>query len=255
VAASPQDTRTSHTKGWLAERVANIDGWTGLDELLALYEAVRDFPLPRALTVVEIGSWKGRSTLALALGLRARGSGRVYAIDPHTGNTESIAIHGNIDTFDEFIRNIQLAGVADVVESIRSSSHDARARFTDGSVDVLFIDGSHEYSDVVMDINDWATTLADGSIVAFNDPLFPGVHRAIRELVLVKGAPYRLHRYVENTLFFTFGKEAQWRLQDSIVLVWHRCMLSVRDRAQRPAAQMPRWAIRWARSVYHRLLP
>ena len=33
-------------------------------------------------TIVEIGSWKGKSTVCLALGSKVRRKGKVFAIDP-----------------------------------------------------------------------------------------------------------------------------------------------------------------------------
>jgi predicted O-methyltransferase YrrM len=226
-----------------------------MDELWALCEATRSFPGVEPLNVVEIGSWKGRSTIALALGVRGRGAGRVYAIDPHTGSKEHQEVLGRVDTFGDFLHNIKKAGVAEVVEPIQSTSHDASRRFKANSVHVLFIDGSHEYLDVLRDIEDWAPLLRDGAIVALNDPLYPGVNRALREVVLTRRSPYRYAAYVANTLFFRFHRDKQWRPSDWVRLIRLRVLLAVRFYAQLPASRMPSWAIHWGRRLYERLLP
>jgi len=241
-------------KAQLVDRISSIEGWTYLDEAWALHEAVRCYPGCEALRVVEIGSWKGRSTIALAMGLRSRGSGRVYAIDPHTGSREHIEAYGSVDTFQAFLNNIKTAGVADLVDPIRSTSHEARPRFADDSVNVLFVDGSHEYRDVITDIHDWTPTLLDGSVVAFNDPLMPGVYQALREAVLIAHSPYRNARYISNTLFFRFRTQARWHFGDSVLLHWLRVLLALRYRAQAFVAYMPGWAVRSGRRLYERLL-
>src|SRR6184192_4033376 len=109
----------------LADAVENLDGWTSIEELWALHEVVRHFPGGAPVTVVEIGAWKGRSTVALALGVHRRASGTVFSIDPHTGNRESREVHGTVDTFNDFLQNITSKGVVDVVQPIRSTSHEA----------------------------------------------------------------------------------------------------------------------------------
>jgi hypothetical protein len=162
-------------------------------------------------------------------------------------------MHGALDTFDNFVDNIKLAGVDGVVNPIRSTSHEACARFSKQSVHVLFIDGSHEYSDVKRDIEDWTPTLTRGAIVAFNDPLFPGVYRALRELVLTNGSQFRSLAYVANTLFFVFQSREPWRLGDSLSLRWQCTLLALRRRAQVPAGHMPAWMLDLGRLIYQRL--
>jgi predicted O-methyltransferase YrrM len=198
-------------------RLRGVEGWFNLDEAHALYEAVRNRP-PRQtpLTVVEIGSWKGRSTITLASALEARGEGGVvFAIDPHTGSVEHHRRWGAVDTFAEFKANIERAGVSSFVEPLRMTSHDAVERFSDGSVDVLFIDGSHEYEDVLRDCDDWFVKLAPGALVGFNDTSWPGVYRVMRERVTTRGTPFRRPVLVRSTLYVDFDPTAAWTKEEA----------------------------------------
>lgn len=181
-----------------------VEGWLAVAEARTLNELVVAHPKLGPLTVVEIGSWKGRSTIALSLGLVQRGpdSGTVHAIDPHTGSREHREQLGEVDTFAEFERNLERAGVRDRVEPIRALSHEAAGRFAPGSIDVLFVDGSHEYADVKRDIADWMPLLADRASVGFNDPWWPSVFRALQEDVIRGTSAFRSPRVVENTLVF-----------------------------------------------------
>jgi MMP 1-O-methyltransferase len=158
------------------------------------------------LTVVEIGSWKGRSTIVLALGLRARGGGMVHAIDPHRDSR----LHGSTgvpDTYESFLANVRRAGVEAHVRPIRSLSHEARKGFAAGSVDMLFVDGSHLYEDVLRDIDDWTPALADVATVGFHDVhAEPGVKRALDKRVLPAGSPFHNAHVVESTLLADFRR-------------------------------------------------
>ena len=174
-----------------------------------MHEATRRHPSTvSAITVVEIGSWQGRSTIALALGLRARGGGTVHAIDPHAG-TELHRRFGVNDTHDAFLANLRRAGVEGQVRSVRSTSSVACAGFSPRSVHVLFVDGSHRYEDVLRDIDDWTPVLADVATVAFHDAVsYPGVRRALEERVTPPDSPFHNHRVVEETLVADFRRPA-----------------------------------------------
>src|SRR5688572_9001402 len=75
-----------------------IDGYLNKDEAVALFQIASSLPLEAK--IVEIGSWKGKSTYCLAKGLK---SGKIYAIDPFdaTGEVGSKEIYvkdkGNAD--------------------------------------------------------------------------------------------------------------------------------------------------------------
>jgi MMP 1-O-methyltransferase len=242
------------SKADLERALAGVEGWLYLGEAWALHEIARNIArTDQAATVVEIGSWKGRSTIALALGLKARGSGKLFAIDPHTGAHGSTAA-GPVVTATEFQRNVVAAEVDSLVELLVSTSHEARGRFATKSVDVLFIDGSHQYEDVVTDIADWETALKDESAIAFNDPSAPGVYRALREVVLKTGTAYRGPALVQNTLFFEFRRSSLWERSDTIALTRLRTVLQVRFIAGRLRPYMPGWLVRSGHAVSQRMV-
>jgi len=183
-----------------------VEGWLHFDEAEALFSMVAGAPQDgRPISVVEIGSWKGRSTIAMAAALASlSGGGRVLAVDPHTGSVEHRAEYGAVDTFSEFCANIDRSGLGAFIEPVRRPSHEARPLVPDRSVDSLFIDGSHEYADVLQDIDDWVSSLRPGARVAYNDASWPGVYRALRERVVRRGTPYRNPRLVRSTLFVEY---------------------------------------------------
>ena len=228
-----------------------IEGWLSEPEGRLLYELARN--CTGRGVIVEIGSWKGRSTIALAIGLRdGGGTGVVYAIDPHTAEPDRPTA-GPPVTVDDFNRNIRRAGIASKVELLLMTSHAARPQFRDGSVDVLFVDGSHQYEDVLQDIRDWQNSMRPGSIVAFNDPHYPGVYRALREQVLKRG-PFRQPRLIDNTLFLDFQPTRKWGLGDEIKLSRAIAGVGLRFQAMYIRPRMPMILVRIGRQLIYGLV-
>ena len=80
---------------------------------------------PAAGAIVEIGSFKGRSTVGLAYVARRYGLGNVVAIDPHTSpSTTDPDLGTERSSYDEFQENVRRAGVADAVDCRRALSHE-----------------------------------------------------------------------------------------------------------------------------------
>lgn len=182
--------------------IAPIEGWLGLEEGWALHQSARaTLERNQRPVAVEIGSWKGRSTAAIATAFAAVGRGVLYAVDPHAG-TGTHRRAGESDTLAALERTLVAVGVQDHVRVICATSASARAQVPPNSVHFLFIDGSHRYEDVVRDMRDWQGQLALGATVAFHDAVTgKDVRRAIARHVLRKGTGYDAPRLVGNTLF------------------------------------------------------
>jgi predicted O-methyltransferase YrrM len=230
------------TRDSLTAALTGVEGWLEDDEAWSLHRAVATFPGSGPLTVVEIGSWKGRSTIALATGVIAReAAGVVVAVDPHRGGVAH-RLTGEEDTFDQFQANLQRAGLSDVVDPIRATSEAARLRFPDDSVHVLFIDGSHRFEDVLDDIDGWAPALRAGARVAFHDSIsYPGVAAVVRRRGLSRGSGLRRPRLFGETLFFEHRPAEAWRPADSARALGMRARLGCLR------------AGRWVRSLARRL--
>lgn len=202
---APSEVRSRRAE--LEHALEGVEGYFSSDEAWALYRATRDCSAaaPRA---VEIGSYKGRSTIAIALALRDRGAGLVISIDPHapTGKASYVVEHGTADTFDEYLANVRRAGIEAFVRPIRATSADARPQYDGAPIDLLFVDGSHDLDDVLLDIDTWLPLAADEAILAFNDPYAPGVNGALRARLFAPGAGLRAPYHVNNTLFVTFRR-------------------------------------------------
>ena len=155
-----------------------VDGWLSDAQGRALFDAA-SAATGRGV-IVEIGSWKGRSTTWLASGARLAGQ-RVYAIDPHRGSREDPAA----DTLNEFLDNLARTGLANVVEPMVMTSEEAAARVA-GPIELLFIDGDHSFEAVQRDAELWLPRLMDGGTVMFHDAAtaaYTGPRRIVRRMV------------------------------------------------------------------------
>jgi predicted O-methyltransferase YrrM len=140
---------------------AAVDGWLSDAQGRALYDAAARVT-GRGI-ILEIGSWKGRSTVWLAHGARRAGA-RVHAVDPHVNSREDP--HAN--TLEQFSSNIVHAGVADSVETLVMTSAEAAARLESG-VELLFVDGDHSLEGARADAALWLPRVIAGGTVMFHD--------------------------------------------------------------------------------------
>ncbi len=133
--------------------------------------------------IVEIGSWKGKSTVWLGKGSKSGKGTTVYAIDPHMGETGQRTIQGKTRTLEEFKRNIKDFEVDDMIISIVKTSEKAAKDFGK-PVELIFVDGSHEYDHVRLDFDLWFPKVIDGGTMAFHDTTGNlGPKRVVKESV------------------------------------------------------------------------
>ena len=135
--------------------IAGVPGWLTDEEGEALYELAKR--CEGRGVIVEIGSWKGKSTICLGLGSRAGKGVRIFAVDPHADYR-----------FGDFKANVERAGIAELVTPIASLSQPAADDFHE-PIELLFVDGSHEEALVREDFEKWVPKVVDGGWVAFHD--------------------------------------------------------------------------------------
>ena len=161
-------------------QVDATEGWLSLAEARALRRLAREVGAGRS--IVEVGSYRGRSTVALALGAR-RGSGAiVYAVDPHAPFVGARGGRFGPQDRAAFYANVVRAGVGESIALVGLPSSMAARGWTRADVGLLFLDGDHRYEAVRADFEAWAPHLSEGAIVAFDDCDFADVARLIGEL-------------------------------------------------------------------------
>ena len=135
--------------------------------------------------IVEIGSWKGRSTRALA----DHTHGVVFAVDTWAGSDEEahhreLAGHDPWWLSEEFRQNLCDHLASQRVIMVRQPSLVAARSIMSGlRFDMVFIDAEHTYESVRADIAAWRGLVAPGGLLCGHDYGGPwvGVTHAVNE--------------------------------------------------------------------------
>jgi predicted O-methyltransferase YrrM len=225
-----------------AERVkpsiADVPGWLTDEEGEALYDLARRCTGRGA--IVEIGSWKGKSTICLGLGSRAGNGVRIFAIDPHADYR-----------FGDFKANVDRAGITDLVTPIPSLSQAAAGGF-DEPIELLFVDGSHEYDLVLEDFEQWVPKVVDGGWVAFHDTTWTAGPRKVVGQAIYRSRGFEDVRFVVGSL--TVGRKVlnntlADRLRNRYVLGVKTAFWLGSSAVKKNRALLPKNVERWGRRV------
>ncbi len=164
---------------WLRQ-VMGIAGQITAEEALKLAELAR--AVPAGAVTVEIGSYRGRSSAALACGSREGTGHRVYAIDPHAefigpkggryGPPDQAALYGYMTEL----------GLGDLVAVVSLPSDQVARSWAEPNVGLLWIDGNHRYEAVWADATLWYPHVISKGIIAFHDSEYPDVACVIEEV-------------------------------------------------------------------------
>lgn len=126
-------------------------------------------------SVVEIGSWKGRSSHALLSGCK----GPVYCIDHFKGSiTEREDAHKEAATKNIAVDFLMNVGHFSNMMLVQMDSAEAAAYFADKSVDMVFIDGGHDYETINADLTAWLPKCK--KLICGHDIGLDGVPKALK---------------------------------------------------------------------------
>lgn len=157
-----------------------------------------------AQDIIEVGTWKGRSamhfcraTTPISLGEKeeaeAKDETRIYCVDTWLGGIDHVLSELPVDDlkrdacgsprlYHQFLRNfVDVPDFAKRVFPIQNTSlNGARVLASIGvSAELIYIDGSHEYSDAYADLTAYTQLLTPGGIIFGDDFRFPGVFAAV----------------------------------------------------------------------------
>lgn len=123
--------------------------------------------------VLEIGTYYAGTTEALARGVAANGFGHMMTIDPYGAERVPAILEGwpselrDVTTFGA----IDSMGLFTRLEQLRSA------------IDLVFVDGNHEYGFALYDLNMSAKWLSPSGIIVVDDYLEPSVYTATRDFL------------------------------------------------------------------------
>jgi predicted O-methyltransferase YrrM len=164
------------------DELAAIPGTSSPREgMLLAYLAMQS---PRSGVFVEIGAFKGKTTAWLVEAAQRHPSRPpVVSIDPHLGMGHW---HPG-PTWEEFRQTVDRFQLESRGLEIRRAKSSDVAPSWLRPISFLWIDGSHDYQDVVGDIDGFVPHVLPGGWVVFDDAAqgeFPGVWQAIQDRML-----------------------------------------------------------------------
>jgi beta-1,4-mannosyl-glycoprotein beta-1,4-N-acetylglucosaminyltransferase len=163
-----------------------VEGWFG-DEDMAFYRKIAA-ELSSDARVVEVGSWKGRSSSLMAVSLINKHKPFQFdCVDTWEGSVEhqegqpfqdpDVVNHTLFETFTANMKPVE-----GHYRAIRLPSVEAAKLYENETLDFVFVDAAHDYDNVKADIAAWLPKIKKGGIIAGHDAWYPPVKRAVEEV-------------------------------------------------------------------------
>ena len=186
-----------------------VEGWMDHQFPDVFKQALQDIVdtiRPRVVTILEVGTWKGKSACTMASIAKSMGIPvRIVCVDTWLGAPEfwtwgfddpsrggSLRRHrGYPRVYETFLETVEACGHADVISPLPLSSVQAAdvLAFHGVTFDLMYIDGAHEYDAVAADLNKFWPLLVERGIMLGDDydSFWKGVVRAVDEFACARG--------------------------------------------------------------------
>ena len=202
----------------------DLQGW-GYENPI-LYDAIK---LIRPSLIFEVGSWKGASAIRMAQCLREQGiPGCIICVDTWLGAPEHFMVRDHADYFQslkfkhgypqlyyQFLANVMHSGVQDIIVPLAQTSGNAATILKELGLkaNLIYIDGSHNYTDVYLDLREyWELLTLDGVLIGDDYHfIWHGVVRAVKQFSKERGLRYFLSKEK-----FLFRKSEKFQLDPCV---------------------------------------
>lgn len=147
-------------------------------------------------TIVEIGSFMGRSTNYLATNIvNSEKDVKIIAVDTFKGSSEHGSLNIPKDFSAQFKENCRFFVNREIIIMKQGRSDDPAIldSIPDNSVKVVIVDGAHEYEAVKEDIMNWWPKVKEDGYMIGDDIMLPAVKQAAEEAAValkIEGLTY-----------------------------------------------------------------
>lgn len=180
----------------------DIQGWGEenpiFQHLLVLY---------RPQTIIEVGTWKGRSAITMALLMRNLGiQGEVVCVDTFLGSVEQWTDpqcyemlkhkHGYPTLYYQFLANVCHVGMQEYITPFPTSSDSAvqYLKLKNIVADLVYVDAGHSYKEALNDMEQYWPLVRSGGVLLGDDFVAPEVQRAVVDFANANGLSVQYHK-------------------------------------------------------------
>lgn len=140
-------------------------------------EVKKYFPDGYPYIGAEIGVWEGEHSWIIQHRMSPK---QLFLIDPWKDMARFVGVYSADDEDAlNFVKETfsQWPGVS----TVRLPSVEAAKTFPDKYFDFVYIDGAHDYENVLLDIKSWHPKIKSGAFLCGHDATYPEVMKAIRD--------------------------------------------------------------------------
>ncbi len=178
----------------MPEYYKNIDGFFNFE---GLYENQVDF-FQDGSNFLEIGCYYGKSSIFLAELIKESNKKiKLHVIDTFDGYGNSKKEKNFYKLFKNHVIN---SGCHEIIEIYSGKSEVELLKFEDDFFDFIYIDGSHDYMDVVSDIEKSMKKLKYGGVLAGHDYDYIPVKNAVNNVIGEKNLNFHNNSWIFNKL-------------------------------------------------------
>lgn len=175
--------------------------------------------------ILEIGSWKGQSAINMAKSSKELDLDvKIVCVDTWLGSIDFINSESRLDEardtyplfgypqiYYQFLSNVINAGVEEIVIPFPQTSSIACRWFEERNIlfDLIYIDGSNDYRDVLLDIESSWAILKNGGVIFgddYNHSFFVDIKKAVDDFCKKYNQKHNFETY-DNNLFWLIKKD------------------------------------------------
>lgn len=179
----------------LLDTVRSIPGWLAQNEIIALNHFAKEAIIKsnKSDYLVEIGSFLGKSTVAIALACKRLNKCKVLSVDPHK-NSDTHRYMKIKNSFNGLKKNLTYYKLSNYVIIEKTTSQKAYPKYVNINTNLLFLDGDHRYKQVSKDFSMWSNVLDYGGYLILHDAFnIKGPRMLMFNLLLHKNYSYVGH--------------------------------------------------------------
>ncbi len=171
---------SSFSQSNLVKYIKKVEGQIQDKEQFILYQLAKEVSSDSC--IVEIGSYRGKSSICLGLGSLHGNEVKVFAIDPHS---TYVGVNGGkfgASDLSKMYKNITSFGLGEVIYQISLSSFEV-GKIWQEKIGLLWIDGDHTYEGVKSDFELFGRFVTSNGYILFHDSYLDSVKQVINEIL------------------------------------------------------------------------